>query len=218
MTTVPEGLPSIERGGHTPGEGKACIMEYVSLIAGEQWSDSPACTHPWLAQMARSLNDNMLDRERHLLIPLVGPLMGTGVARQRVGFDRPDRAHSILAIWHERALRLAEVGGVARRDSEAHAAGALAEARFLNSDTFRLWVAPHHRAAAEERWWNQTEFACGQMMTMIYYSQDVTARVQFLQSAINEIRRWVPEEEPVHEVTPLHLSTALDVHMATITG
>ncbi|MDQ2758707.1 MAG: hypothetical protein M3Y71_19475, partial [Actinomycetota bacterium] len=52
-------------------------MEYVSLLAGEEWSDRPDCTHPLLAHEARTVNDELTDRDRHLLVPLVGRLFGT---------------------------------------------------------------------------------------------------------------------------------------------
>lgn len=52
-------------------------MEYVSLLAGEQWSDRPECTHPILAHEARVANDLLLDTDRPLLVPLIGRLFGT---------------------------------------------------------------------------------------------------------------------------------------------
>ncbi len=32
-------------------------MELASYLAGERWSDHPACTHPLLAAVARDVND-----------------------------------------------------------------------------------------------------------------------------------------------------------------
>jgi hypothetical protein len=52
-------------------------MEYVSLLAGEEWSDRPECTHPILAHEARTTNDLLLDHDRPRLVPLVGRLFGT---------------------------------------------------------------------------------------------------------------------------------------------
>ncbi|HWU22742.1 MAG TPA: hypothetical protein VN088_14500 [Nocardioides sp.] len=42
--TIPDGLPTLSRGSHLVDEGRACVMEYVSVLAGERWSDRPACT------------------------------------------------------------------------------------------------------------------------------------------------------------------------------
>lgn len=66
-------------GSHAPGDGAACVMEFVSLLAGEKWSDSPACTHRLLASVARKVNDRMSNKNRHLMIPLIGRLVGTAV-------------------------------------------------------------------------------------------------------------------------------------------
>ncbi|GAA1897560.1 hypothetical protein [Lapillicoccus jejuensis] len=74
---VPSGLPSLAAGAHDPGDGQACVMEYVSLLGGEDWSDRPDCTHPLLAHEARTVNDELDDRDRPLLVPLVGRLFGT---------------------------------------------------------------------------------------------------------------------------------------------
>jgi hypothetical protein len=74
---IPGTLPTLSAGAHLPDEGKACVMEYVSLLAGEQWSDTPACTYYPLAQAAQAVNDRLTDDERHLLVPLIGRLFGT---------------------------------------------------------------------------------------------------------------------------------------------
>jgi len=75
--TIPNGMPVLSAGAHAKPSDGACLMEYVSLLAGESWSDHPACTHPVLAAAARVINDRLDDGNRHLLIPLIGRLMGT---------------------------------------------------------------------------------------------------------------------------------------------
>src|SRR4051812_36704201 len=52
-------------------------MEYVSLLAGEEWSDRPECTHPLLAHEARTTNDLLRETDRARLVPLIGRLFGT---------------------------------------------------------------------------------------------------------------------------------------------
>jgi hypothetical protein len=74
---IPEALPTLAAGKHSPGSGQACVMEYVSILAGEQFSDHPSCTDPLLAAAARSVNDYMSDAGRHKLVPLIGRLFGT---------------------------------------------------------------------------------------------------------------------------------------------
>jgi len=76
-TATPTGLPILSAGAHSPDEGKACVMEYVSLLAGEKWSDTPSCTYYPLARAAQKVNDSLSDADRHLLVPLIGRLFGT---------------------------------------------------------------------------------------------------------------------------------------------
>ena len=77
MNNIPDYMPVLSAGEHSsPSEG-ACVMEYVSLLAGEPWSDTPACTYPPLAKAAQIVNDWLLDSERHRLVPLIGRLFGT---------------------------------------------------------------------------------------------------------------------------------------------
>ena len=98
--TAPDGLPTLASGKHDPDDGEACVMEYVALLAGEAWTDSPACTHPVLAEAARSVNDRMHDDERHLLVPLIGRLFGTAES----GTEHERRVLSVrLACWCARS-------------------------------------------------------------------------------------------------------------------
>lgn len=74
---IPNGLPTLASGGHLPDDGKACVMEYVSFLKGEVWSDSPACVSPAIAGMMRGLNDTIYadDLRSSLLVPLIGKVM-----------------------------------------------------------------------------------------------------------------------------------------------
>ncbi|TMR96010.1 hypothetical protein EJK15_25780 [Nonomuraea basaltis] len=51
-------------------------MELASYLAGERWSDHPACTHPLLAALARLVNDNTSDESRAELVGLVPSIIG----------------------------------------------------------------------------------------------------------------------------------------------
>ena len=75
--SAPDFLPTLSSGSHDAEQGEACVMEYVSLLAGEQWSDRPECTHPLLAHEARTTNDLLRDGDRSRLVPLIGRLFGT---------------------------------------------------------------------------------------------------------------------------------------------
>jgi len=69
-------LPVLSAGKHRSPRKGACVMEYASFLAGEKWSDHPACTHPLLAELARQVNDFTHDGRRQALAELVPELIG----------------------------------------------------------------------------------------------------------------------------------------------
>ena len=73
---VPELIPQLSRGKHRSPRKGACFMEMASYLAGERWSDHPACTHPLLATLARLVNDHTTDAGRNELIELVPSVIG----------------------------------------------------------------------------------------------------------------------------------------------
>ena len=73
---VPELIPELSRGKHRSPRKGACFMEMVSYLAGEPWSDHPACTHPLLAALARLVNDHTSDAGRRYLVELVPSVIG----------------------------------------------------------------------------------------------------------------------------------------------
>lgn len=76
VTDVPELVPVLARGKHRNPRRGACFMELASYLAGERWSDHPACTHPLLASVARLVNDNTSDEGRNRLVELVPSVIG----------------------------------------------------------------------------------------------------------------------------------------------
>ncbi|ROS75260.1 hypothetical protein EDF32_1668 [Cellulomonas sp. PhB143] len=69
-------LPMLGRGKHRNPKRGACFMELASYLAGEKWSDHPACTHPLLAMLARAVNDLTSNAGRPRLAPLVPSVIG----------------------------------------------------------------------------------------------------------------------------------------------
>src|ERR671925_574081 len=69
-------LPTLSRGKHRNPRKGACFMEFASVLAGERWSDHPACTHPLLAAVARHVNDFTSDDGRSRLAPLIPAVIG----------------------------------------------------------------------------------------------------------------------------------------------
>jgi hypothetical protein len=59
-------------------------MEYASYLAGERWSDHPACTHPLLGELARQVNDFSSDDARQALLELVTDMIGVTGADLRI--------------------------------------------------------------------------------------------------------------------------------------
>lgn len=70
----------LDSGRHRDPRDGRCLLELVSVLAGEPWSDHPRCVHPVLASIARRVNDACSDDERDALIPLALPLIGTRTA------------------------------------------------------------------------------------------------------------------------------------------
>jgi hypothetical protein len=81
---VPELMPVLSPGRHRNPRRGACFMEFASYMAGEKWSDHPACTDPSLAALARGVNDNVSDEARSLLVPMIPRVIGLRSDDQRI--------------------------------------------------------------------------------------------------------------------------------------
>jgi hypothetical protein len=137
----PELLPVLSRGQHRSPRKGACFMEFASLLAGERWSDHPACTHPLLAAVARHVNDHTSDAGRSRLAGLIPSVIGlTGddphidarialrsatIALPVVAADR-QRVMAVSVLASERVL--AELDGRPVGALEAQSRAALAQA------------------------------------------------------------------------------------------
>jgi hypothetical protein len=111
----PPQLPStLTPGIHLSPSDGACLMEAVSLLAGEPWSDAPRTTLPLLAHLARLVNDAMTADERQALLglahrlagltsvdPTIQPRIAAMVTRSALEW----RPSPILAWMHRTALR-----------------------------------------------------------------------------------------------------------------
>jgi hypothetical protein len=72
----PELLPILSAGKHRSPRKGACFMEMASFLAGERWTDHPACTHPLLGALARHVNDYSSDEGRQRLVGLIPSVIG----------------------------------------------------------------------------------------------------------------------------------------------
>lgn len=64
-------------GAHTDWQAGACVMEAAAYVAGEPWTDRPACVSPPLAAFLRAWNDALDDEPRQRLRPYVKRVVGT---------------------------------------------------------------------------------------------------------------------------------------------
>ena len=72
----PDVMPILSPGRHRSPRRGACFMEFASYLAGERWSDHPACTHGTLAHLARMVNDRTNEAGRARLTPLIPTVVG----------------------------------------------------------------------------------------------------------------------------------------------
>jgi hypothetical protein len=72
----PDVMPVLSPGRHRSPLRGACFMEFASYLAGERWSDHPACTHGTLAHLARMVNDRTSEVGRARLTPLIPTVVG----------------------------------------------------------------------------------------------------------------------------------------------
>jgi len=109
-------VPILSAGRHRSPRSGACFMEFASYLAGERWSDHPACTHPALAFLARMVNDCTSDRERSRLAELIPSVVGRTGAAPRVELLLALRvATNALPIASEARQRSIAVGILACR-------------------------------------------------------------------------------------------------------
>ncbi|MBC7591829.1 MAG: hypothetical protein H7226_12430 [Salinibacterium sp.] len=107
-TAPPLVMPILSAGRHRTAKQGACFMEFASYLAGEKWSDHPACTHPVLAALARDVNDLTSDATRagltthiHRVIGLTSedPLFAPTIAMHAASAALP-----IASLERQRAL------------------------------------------------------------------------------------------------------------------
>jgi hypothetical protein len=68
---------AIRKGSHGSFREGGCVMELVSYMADEPWSDSPDCACPVLSEFLRRWNDDMNDEDRQILKPLIPKMVGS---------------------------------------------------------------------------------------------------------------------------------------------
>ncbi len=104
-------MPHLSAGRHRNPRRGACFMEFASYLAGERWSDHPACTDRVLGALARGVNDVVLDDRRDELIPLIPRIIGLRSSDSRLGLIVALRAAiaalPVASMERQRALAVA---------------------------------------------------------------------------------------------------------------
>ena len=133
---------TLSKGAHESLNQGLCIMEMVSYLANEPWSDHPQCSCVALTAYAISLNDRGDDEMRAKLKALAPRLIGTrdDHSKARANFLVLQLITTLLPILTD-ALELKEISEKLRRFK----AGQWFEARdYINS------VRPEIKAAARK--------------------------------------------------------------------
>jgi hypothetical protein len=142
-------ITTLKSGSHKPNDGKnACVMELVSWVAGEPWSDHPQCTCPVITAFMVAWNDGLPnDAERsRLLLPLIPKLIGT-----RGDKELEARRATMAADWFVRVqtpawLRLAGL------NTEADALASFPEITSFEKTPSIMAPLNAARSAAEAAW------------------------------------------------------------------
>jgi len=156
----PDLFPILSPGKHRNPRTGACFMELASLLAGERWSDHPACTHPLLAALARHVNDHTSDAGRQRLADLIPAVIGlTGEDLHidaRIALRAATTALPVVAAGRQRVMAvsvltcervLADLDGRAPGSLEQQSRSALAEVPHAAewADRFTSGVRPSGR-------------------------------------------------------------------------
>lgn len=89
----------LDPGNHDdPGTGR-CLMEHVSILAGEPFRAWPRCTHPAVAALAAQINDRCSPTGREALL-------GRAEALARADSDDPALTWRLVALTAEATLAL----------------------------------------------------------------------------------------------------------------
>jgi hypothetical protein len=115
-------------------------MEYASWLAGEKWSDHPACTPPSLASLARMVNDCSSDAARGELVTLIPSVIGLNGTDPHIGLLVAARAASVALPIASEGRQRALAAGILRCDELLAISGdpAVAAARDRIAEALRL--------------------------------------------------------------------------------
>jgi hypothetical protein len=77
MPPVSHQTITLSTGKHSSPDEGACVMELASMLAGEPFTDRPACVCPVIGSFLREYNDRIDDRRRQDLYQYASTIVGT---------------------------------------------------------------------------------------------------------------------------------------------
>ncbi len=77
MSTATYQTVKLSKGKHISPEDGACVMELASMLAGEAFSDHPACACPVIASFLRAYNDSLDEDRRQDLYAFASKVVGS---------------------------------------------------------------------------------------------------------------------------------------------
>src|SRR5664279_4570207 len=145
----------LRSGTHTAPADGVSLMEAVSALAGEPWSNRPSCTSSVIAAYARSLNDWLPDGARQRLKVYIPRLVGTAAPdlELRRAFACADAAVRVFAPLAFAAAGLleevAKLGALAPVDRESAESARSAAESAESAESAARSAALSMRSAAE---------------------------------------------------------------------
>jgi hypothetical protein len=226
---VPDQLPILSRGKHRSPRKGACFMEFASYLAGERWSDDPACTHSLLAAVARNVNDYTSDDNRPRLAVLIPSVIGLTSddlhVDARIALRCARTALPVVAAERQRVMAvsvlacervLAELDGRPADNLEEASRSALEQVPQATQ-----WA---HGFAREVRC-SATGFRRHAAPSIVSYAVEGIARAcipnpddmlrDLLVEAIDECAAWVHRDDDRTSVDPAKWSTACRITGST---
>lgn len=188
---VPDGIPILGRGRHSDPRAGGCLMEYVSVLAGEPWSDHPGCTQPVLAAIARCVNDAVDDVHRQQLHLLAADLTGARNARPLVTAGLVAHCVGTALCYQPADSDLGPVLAIAQQRVRWARQGP----RYLPA-LGRYWM----RVTERDFRFNVAVAAATRAVGIVVQHGGQDAVTALLESSISEYRLLSSVDRPVHDV------------------
>ena len=164
------GPSTLSAGKHKSPSDGMCVMEMVAFLAGDEWTDSPACASPIVTNFCQVINDKMPQAFRDKLQGYVPRLIGTAspehdleravfLAWRAVKVHAPisldkaglrDEAEKLRNFDEAKGLQAAAYDAYAAADAADAAAWAAYEAAIWETLDGLLEIGPSGQAYTQE--------------------------------------------------------------------